>query len=299
MTDGVLLLDKPAGISSNAALQRVRRLYAWSKAGHTGTLDPLATGLLPLCLGEATKFAHSLLEADKSYEASIRLGSFSSTGDAEGIIEPYATPDFSLARLTQVLDSFVGPTEQMPPMHSALKFAGKPLYSYARAGETLVRQSRKIIINEIHLIEWKEEVVSISVHCSKGTYIRVLAEDIGRALGCGGYLLRLRRTGIRDLRISDAIALDRLSEMDEPGRLAALLPVDRLVGAFPAVYLSSQASQRIQNGLVVSDADHPAAGVVRLYDSACVFIGIGESRCDGTLVSKRLLAMHPRSELSH
>jgi len=188
MTDGVLLLDKPAGISSNGALQRVRRLYAWSKAGHTGTLDPLATGLLPVCLGEATKFAHSLLDADKSYEASIRMGFVSSTGDAEGVIEPYATPDFSLARLEQVLDSFVGPMEQMPPMHSALKLAGRPYYSYARAGETVARETRNIIIKSIHLIDLQGEVVTISVHCSKGTYIRVLAEDIGGALQCGGYL---------------------------------------------------------------------------------------------------------------
>ena len=181
-------------------------------------------------------------------------------------------------------------------MHSALKFAGKPFYSYARAGETLVRQPREIIIKNLHLIELKGEVASISVHCSKGTYIRVLAEDIGRALGCGGYLLALRRTGIRDLPLSDAIALDRLGEMDEPGRLAALLPVDRLVEAFPAVHLSSQASQRIQNGLVVSDEHNAATGMVRLYDSAHGFIGLGESRCDGTLVSRRLLATRPRSE---
>jgi tRNA pseudouridine55 synthase len=289
MTDGVLLLDKPRGISSNAALQRVRRLYAWPKAGHTGTLDPLATGLLPICLGEATKFSHALLDADKSYEASIRLGFTSSTGDAEGTLEACGKPVFTTDRLQQVLDSFVGAIDQIPPMHSALKMAGKPLYHYARAGETVIRQPRKIIVNHIKCLENKEDTLLISVRCSKGTYIRVLAEDIGRALGCGGYLLMLRRTAIRDLGLESAICLDKLGEMDETSRVAQLLPVDRLVEILPAIYLDQQASQRIVNGLVVGNAAM-VAGLVRLYDSTRVFMGVGESRSDGSLISKRLVS---------
>lgn len=295
MTDGVLLLDKPRGISSNAALQRVRRLYAWTKAGHTGTLDPLATGLLPICLGEATKFSHALLDADKSYQASIRLGFTSSTGDAEGTLEACGKPEFTTDRLQQVLDSFVGALDQIPPMHSALKMAGKPLYRYARAGASVVRQPRKILVSWIKSIENTQDTLRISVRCSKGTYIRVLAEDIGRALGCGGYLLALRRTGIRDLGLECAIGLDKLGEMDEPARIAQLLPVDRLVEILPAIYLDQQASQRLVNGLVVGNAA-VAAGLVRLYDSSRMFMGVGESRSDGSLVSKRLVSTKPPVE---
>lgn len=289
MTHGVLLLDKPSGLSSNVALQRVRRLYGWAKAGHTGTLDPLATGLLPICLGEATKFAHSLLDADKSYLASIRLGFMSSTGDAEGLLEPYAKPEFTASQLQQVLESFIGPIDQIPPMHSAIKKEGKPLYSYARAGETVVRQPRKILIKSLQLFDHKDNVLTVLVDCSKGTYIRVLAEDIGKALGCGGYLLALRRTGIRDLAVRDAIGLDQLGEMDEPSRVARLLPVDRLVDVLPAVCLSQEAGQRLINGLAVSGTN-TATGMVRLYDSTGAFLGVGESRIDGVLISKRLVS---------
>jgi tRNA pseudouridine55 synthase len=289
MTHGVLLLDKPSGLSSNVALQRVRRLYGWAKAGHTGTLDPLATGLLPICLGEATKFAHSLLDADKSYLASIRLGFMSSTGDAEGLLEPYAKPEFTASQLQQVLESFIGPIDQIPPMHSAIKKEGKPLYSYARAGETVVRQPRKILIKSLQLFDHKDNVLTVLVDCSKGTYIRVLAEDIGKALGCGGYLLALRRTGIRDLAVRDAIGLDQLGEMDEPSRVARLLPVDRLVDVLPAVCLSQEAGQRLINGLAVSGTN-TATGLVRLYDSTGAFLGVGESRIDGVLISKRLVS---------
>ena len=289
MTHGVLLLDKPSGISSNVALQQVRRLYAWPKAGHTGTLDPLATGLLPICLGEATKFSHALLDADKTYEASIRLGFVSSTGDAEGVLEPYGRPDLTASQLQAVLGSFIGPIDQIPPMHSALKKDGRPLYSYARAGETVERLPRRIIINTLYCIDHKEDVLTISVGCSKGTYIRVLAEDIGKALGCGGYLLALRRTSIRDLALRDAIGLDQLGEMDETSRLTRLLPVDRLVEILPVVNLGKEASQRIVNGLAVSDASTDA-GLVRLYDSTGTFLGVGERLIEGTLIPRRLVS---------
>jgi tRNA pseudouridine55 synthase len=294
---GILLLDKPFGLSSNVALQRVRRLFAWSKAGHTGTLDPLATGLLPICLGEATKFSHALLDADKNYEATIRLGFTSSTGDAEGVIEPYGEPDFSEARMHQVLASFIGPIDQIPPMHSALKKDGKPLYSYARAGENVVRLPRKIIINTLQFIDKEYEVMKISVGCSKGTYIRVLAEDIGKSLGCGGYLLALRRTGIRDLGLEDAICLDQLGELNETARAARLLPVDRLVGILPAINLDQEATQRIVNGLAI-EFGAAAVGLVRLYDATGTFLGVGEKRGDGTVIPKRLVSTAPRSKSS-
>lgn len=288
MKHGVLLLDKPSGISSNAALQRVRRMFEWSKAGHTGTLDPLATGLLPICLGEATKFSHSMLDADKGYEASIRLGFSSSTGDAEGEIHPRAAPAFEDAELQEVLRSFVGPIDQVPPMHSALKKDGKPLYAYARAGEILNREPRRIIINILQYIDLEGDVLRIAVNCSKGTYIRVLAGDIGDRLGCGGYLLGLRRTDVGDLALMGASTLDELAEMDQAGRDARLLPVDRLVRNLPAVHLDPEASLRIINGLAVTSAS--GHGLVRLYDPAAAFMGVGEIRPDATLVSRRLVS---------
>ena len=289
MIHGVLLLDKPSGISSNVALQQVRRLYAWPKAGHTGTLDPLATGLLPICLGEATKFSHALLDADKTYEASIRLGFVSSTGDAEGVLAPYGRPDFTPSQLQAVLGSFIGPIDQIPPMYSALKKDGRPLYSFARAGETVARLPRKIMINALHYVDNKEDVLTVSVGCSKGTYIRVLAEDIGKALGCGGYLIALRRTSIRDLGLRDAIGLDELGKIDEASRAARLLPVDRLVEILPRVCLGKEASQRIINGLAVSESNADA-GLVRLYDSTGAFLGVGEKLVEGTLIPKRLVS---------
>jgi tRNA pseudouridine55 synthase len=240
-------------------------------------------------LGEATKFSHSLLDADKTYEASIQLGFVSSTGDAEGVLEPYGKPDFTASQLREVLGSFIGPIDQIPPMHSALKKDGRPLYSYARAGETVARIPRKIIINALHYIDNKEDVLTVSVGCSKGTYIRVLAEDIGKALGCGGYLLALRRTSVRDLALRDAIGLDQLGDMDETSRVARLLPVDRLVEILPAVYLCKEASQRIINGLAVADAS-TEEGLVRLYDPTGTFLGVGERLIEGTLIPKRLVS---------
>jgi tRNA pseudouridine55 synthase len=295
MYNGVLLLDKPPGLTSNAALQSVRRLFGWSKAGHTGTLDPLATGLLPICLGEATKFSHALLDGDKSYEAEINLGFTSSTGDAEGVLERCSEPDFLIGRLQEVLGSFIGPLAQVPPMHSALKKNGKPLYSYARDGETVEREPRLIIINTLQLIDFKESHVRIYVGCSKGTYIRVLAEDIGKVLGCGAYLSSLRRTGIRDLSVLDAVGLQELAQMDEVARAERLLPVDRLVEMLPALHLNQAATQRIINGLSVIGTA-AAVGLLRLYDPTGGFLGVGDCGSDGTLTAKRLVSQHSTSK---
>jgi tRNA pseudouridine55 synthase len=242
-----------------------------------------------VCLGEATKFSHSLLDADKSYEATIRLGFLSSTGDAEGIIEPFGDPQFSDAKLRQTLRSFTGTIYQVPPMHSALKRLGRPLYAYARAGEDVQRQSREVVIRELEVSDFSGTTVSIRVSCSKGTYIRVLAEDIGKALGCGGYLLALRRTGIGNLDINGAIGLDALTAMDGQVRAARLLPVDRLVDGLPAVHLDENVAKRVVNGVA---AEVPGVGIgpVRLYDSTGTFLGVGEGRSGGVVVPKRMIS---------
>jgi tRNA pseudouridine55 synthase len=289
-THGVLLLDKPLGMSSNSAVQRVRRLFGRTKAGHTGTLDPLATGLLPICMGEATKFAHGLLDADKAYEAVIRLGFVSSTGDAEGRIEPFRPALLSVSRLEEVLRDFTGPLSQMPPMHSALKKDGRPLYEYARAGEEVAREPRNIVIKDLELIDFTKDCVAVKVLCSKGTYIRVLAQDIGQALGCGGYLLGLRRTRVGDLDLGGAIDLERLEALDPVGRPAHVLAADRLLAALPAVRLEPEAAQRVRNGLeVAADAD-PHSGSVRLYCTNGGFLGVGERSADGRIVPRRMVS---------
>jgi len=287
---GVLLLDKPAGLSSNAALQRTRKLFNWAKAGHTGTLDPLATGLLPVCLGEATKYSHTLLDADKTYEAVIRLGFTSSTGDAEGTIKPAADPDFSEQWLSEVLRSFIGTISQIPPMHSALKRDGRPLYEYARAGEEVVREAREITIESLELSAFTPPgEISIRVSCSKGTYIRVLAEDIGKALGCGGYLLGLRRTVIADLDISSAITLEGLENLAQEARMRCLLPVDLLLRGLPVVRLDPDGARRVCNGLAAS-VTGANPGLSRLYDSADRFLGMGEVGDGGLVFPKRMIA---------
>lgn len=297
MTSGILLLDKPAGISSNVAVQQVRRLFGRVKAGHTGTLDPLATGLLPVCLGEATKFSHSLLDANKTYQAVIRLGFTSSTGDGEGIIKESGKPDFSPSDLHRVLRSFTGTIHQLPPMHSALKKAGRPLYSYARAGEEVPRALREVVISRLEQLDFKGNTLSIRVTCSKGTYIRVLAEDIGKALGCGGYLLVLRRSGIGGLDITDAIGLDELGALEPESRALRLLPVDRLVSDLPPVSLSDEAVKRIRTGLDVRGLQNVVTGAVRLYDHAGAFLGVGEGdNTHGVVIPKRMLATQPRVE---
>jgi len=286
---GVLLLDKPPGLSSNAALQRARRLFEWPKAGHTGTLDPLATGLLPVCFGEATKFSHTLLDADKRYEAEIRLGMTSSTGDAEGELEPGCTPAVDAARLEQVLADFRGPIRQIPPMHSALKRDGRPLYEYARAGEVVVREPRNILINDIQLMDFNgKDQFNIRVDCSKGTYIRVLAEDIGKALGCGGYLGALRRTRIADLGIEGATGLDDLERMESAARLELLKPIDRLLGNLPAVNLDESGARRVCQGLFAS-VSGAKPGLSRLYGPQLRFLGLVNVAEDGTVVPKRMV----------
>ncbi|MGH8759207.1 MAG: tRNA pseudouridine(55) synthase TruB [Burkholderiales bacterium] len=291
MIHGVLLLDKPAGLTSNAALQRVRRLFGRIKAGHTGTLDPLATGLLPICLGEATKFSHSLLDADKTYEAVIRLGFVSSTGDAEGAIQEAGIPDFDDEKLQEVVRTFTGPILQRPPMHSALKKDGRPLYEYARAGIVVDRTVRNILIKKLEVFDIKTNTMSIKVNCSKGTYIRVLAQDIGEALDCGGYVMALRRTRIADLDIAAAIGLEDLEKSGPVVAATHVLPVDLLVSAYPALRLDSAEAKRVSTGLEVRPTvDVVPQGPIRLYGPTGIFLGVGEGRSGGIVAPKRILA---------
>ncbi len=286
---GVLLLDKPLGLSSNDALQKVRRLLRAEKAGHTGTLDPLATGLLPLCFGAATKFSQVSLDADKRYLATLKLGATTSTGDAEGEVLQRRPVAISADDIRAVCERFVGEIEQMPPMHSALKHAGRALYEYAREGIEVERDARRVTLHEIRLVGGAGDEWMIDVRCSKGTYIRTLAEDLGEALGCGAHLSALRRTGSGPLTLAGAHTLDELTCMSEQERDAALLDADTLLADWPAVHLNSDDAGRFLAGvrrrLPLADAPR-----VRVYGPhPLAFLGSGHVRA-GELISTRLLS---------
>ncbi|WP_137918535.1 tRNA pseudouridine(55) synthase TruB [Hydrogenophaga sp. 2FB] len=250
---GVLLLDKPLGLSSNQALQKAKWLLRAEKAGHTGTLDPLATGVLPLCFGAATKFSQIHLDADKTYETTVRLGVKTSTADAEGDVIEVRPVVCSVGQVVEVLDRFMGPIAQVPPMHSALKKDGKALYEYARDGETVEREARHVVIHDLELLDMQlqgdEPHLRLRVRCSKGTYIRTLGEDIGEALGCGGHLTMLRRTATGPFDVSQCIALDALEALDENDRLGRLLPVQALLDGHDAVTLDADHAGRFLSGL--------------------------------------------------
>jgi tRNA pseudouridine55 synthase len=245
---GVLLLDKPVGYSSNDALIKAKRFLNAMKAGHTGTLDPFATGLLPLCFGEATKFSQDLLEADKIYQTTVHLGVTTNTGDTEGEVIRTAPVDVRIEQIEQVLKQFTGDIQQIPPMYSALKRDGKPLYEYARAGITLEREARAVTIHSIEFISYDAPFLTMNVCCSKGTYIRVLGEDIGNALGCGAHLKSLRRTQVGHLVLQASLTLEDLEAMSEEQRLAQLAPVDALLSSFPVVNLSDALAVRFLQG---------------------------------------------------
>lgn len=245
---GVLLLDKPVGLSSNDALIQTKRLLNAQKAGHTGTLDPFATGLLPLCFGEATKFSHDLLEADKTYETVVHLGVTTETGDTEGAIIANQDVVVTIDQISAALEQFRGAITQVPPMYSALKRDGKPLYEYARAGITLEREARHIVIHELILINYQAPFLRLRVKCSKGTYIRVLGEDIGRALGCGAHLNALRRTQIGNLLLTDAISLDAIQQLQPEQRINLLEPVDILLSNFESIELPDALAERFLHG---------------------------------------------------
>ena len=284
--DGVLLLDKPIGATSNAALQSARRLFNAAKAGHTGTLDPLATGLLPLCFGQATKFAGELLDADKTYAATLRLGVTTDTADAEGRQLVTRPVQVSQAQLEAVLQRFAGEIMQVPPMHSALKRNGKPLYEYARQGIELERTPRRVLIHAIALCNFSDESLSIRVDCSKGTYIRTLAEDIGEALGCGAHLTALRRTRIGDLRLEQAVTLADLEVLTLSQRDALLSPADALLLNVPRADLSGADAEHLLHGQAIAWTG--PIGRWRAY-AGSVFLGLCEMTDDGWLKPRRLI----------
>ncbi|MBA2547330.1 MAG: tRNA pseudouridine(55) synthase TruB [Burkholderiaceae bacterium] len=263
--NGVLLLDKPGGIGSNTALQIVRRLLNACKAGHTGTLDPMATGLLPITLGEATKFSADLLNADKSYRATIRLGVTTTTGDAEGVVTVSSKVDVSRKELDNALARFVGTSDQMPPMHSAIKQAGQPLYKLARAGIEVERLTRSITVSRLALIEQLADAITVDVDCSKGTYVRVLAEDIGRVLGCGAHLSALRRTRAGRLNVEEAVTLSDLESMSLDARRARLLPEDELLASLEVVKLDTTLAARFRLGQRLALDAEPRGCRVRVY----------------------------------
>jgi tRNA pseudouridine55 synthase len=290
---GVLLLDKPLGLSSNDALQQAKRLFRAEKAGHTGTLDPLATGLLPLCFGAATKFSQISLDADKRYRATLKLGITTTTADAEGDVTARCDVNVTREMLQAVCVQMVGEIDQLPPMHSALKRDGKPLYEYARAGIEVEREPRHICIHGIAIPDvdgqGRDDAWTLDVHCSKGTYIRTLAEDIGKRLGCGAHLGGLRRTGSGALALSGAVTLDQLAAMDESARDACLLDADALLADWPLVRLREEDAGRFLSGVRrrLPLADMPR---VRVYGpQPRAFLGSGHVAA-GELISTRLLS---------
>ncbi len=286
---GVLLLDKPVGLSSNAALQKVKRLYRAEKAGHTGTLDPLATGLLPLCFGAATKFSQVSLDADKRYLATLRLGVTTSTGDAEGEVLQQRPVAVTLEQARVACARLVGEIEQLPPMHSALKHAGRPLYDYAREGIEVERELRRVTVHRLDIVACEASHLVIDVVCSKGTYIRTLAEAIGEALGCGAHLSALRRTASGPLTVEAAHSLDRLEALGDIERDALLLPADALLADWPAIRLSDDEAARFLSGLRrrLDAADAPQ---VRVYGpQRRAFLGSAHVK-GGELISTRLLS---------
>jgi tRNA pseudouridine55 synthase len=286
--DGVLLLDKPRGLTSQQAVSRAKRLLNARKAGHTGTLDPLADGLLPIGFGEATKFSQFLLDADKRYLATLCLGAVTTTGDAEGEIIKAQPVAVTLEQITAVLQRFLGPQQQIPPMHAAIKVDGKPLYAYARAGETIVREPRLISINNIQLIDFIDKYIKLRVSCSKGTYIRVLAEDIGDALGCGAHLAVLTREAAGELDLVDTVSMDELEAMALPQRLERLLPADTFAAGLIRLDITTEGERRLFTGQRVDLGTETAVGLYRLYGPTGAFFGIGEVIA-GTLMARRLL----------
>lgn len=286
---GVLLLDKPAGISSNLALQKAKRLYQAAKAGHTGNLDPFATGLLPVCLGEATKFSQFLLDADKTYQAWVRLGQTTTTGDPEGEVVSSRPVNVTQAQVEEVMGRFVGAISQVPPMYSALKRDGKALYEYARQGIEVEREARQVTIYDLRLDSFAGDELVITARVSKGTYIRTLAEDVGEALGCGAYLTALRRTAIGEFAVAQAKTLEQLDDMSMEDRDACLLAADVLLQGVPEVELDTESAFYLGRGQEVWVPRTAVSGTVRLYDSQRRFLGIGEVTGEGKIAPRRLV----------
>ena len=293
---GILLLDKPTGITSNAALQTVKRLFDASKAGHTGSLDPLATGVLPLCFGEATKFSQFLLDADKRYRATFKLGVTTDSGDADGkVLETRTVPEISDSTLESVLEHYRGEISQIPSMFSALKVDGQPLYKLARQGIEVERKSRQVTIHEFSVVERDHDEITVDVHCTKGTYVRTLAEDIGQELGCGAHVVELRRLAAGSFTIDETISMEQLEVWaeDKAQLDAQLLPVSSAVQDWPQVELTEVTASYIRQGQPVQIANAPTTGWVSIFsesdDPNEEFIGVGEIMDDGRIAPRRLV----------
>lgn len=293
--NGVFLLDKPVGLSSNAALQKVKRLFQARKAGHTGSLDPLASGLLPICLGAATKVSGILLNADKSYRFVCHLGVTTSTGDVEGeIIQTKSVSRIEWPTLEKVVQRFTGEIFQTPPMYSALKHQGQRLYKLARTGVTVARQPRKVYIRNLRVINLDGSFLECEVTCSKGTYVRTLAEDIGKALGLGAHVQSLRRIGVEPYDASQMATLEHIQQRAEQqgvaGLTALLLPIDTAIASWPVVQIPAPVINRLLNGQIIQVSEMPAKGWVRLYGGyKNQFLGIGEVLEDGRIAPRRLI----------
>ncbi len=292
--NGLLLIDKPKGITSNAALQHIKRLFHAKKAGHTGSLDPLADGMLPICFGEATKFSQYLLNADKIYLVKAKLGVRTVTGDSEGeIVEQKTVPELTRRQIEKYLSPFRGTIDQIPSMYSALKYNGRPLYELARQGIDVPRASRRISIHELSVLDWKDSILELFVHCSKGTYVRTLVDDLGQAIGCGAHVIALRRLSVGGFEESGMLSIPRLEKEYDKNNLAAIdryiLPVESMVSCLPAIKLSKTTAYYLRNGHAVMVPNAPTQGFVRLRENEHDFIGIGEVLSDGKIAPRRLV----------
>ena len=287
---GLLLIDKPLGFSSNQALSKIKWIFSAKKAGHTGTLDPLATGLLPICFGEATKFSSHLLNSEKTYEASIKLGWKSSTGDAEGKLTESKIISLSLEKLQKELKSFIGLSKQTPPMFSALKYNGQPLYKLAREGVKIERQEREINISELTLLNYSKNIIKIEVTCSKGTYIRTLAEDIANKLGMDGYLIELRRTKIGKLNINEAFSIENILTLSSDKRKSCIKPTEVLVDRYPKLILLDSEVDFIKNGQPIKRKKKLNTEIYTLFTKSKAFIGLGKIDSNNLLKVVRLIS---------
>ncbi|QBH95305.1 tRNA pseudouridine(55) synthase TruB [Limnobaculum zhutongyuii] len=301
---GVLLLDKPTGIGSNDVLQKVKRIFNANRAGHTGALDPLATGMLPICLGEATKFSQFLLDADKRYRVIARLGQRTDTSDSDGAIISERPVNFTQVQLDSALDTFRGESDQIPSMYSALKYQGRPLYEYARQGIEVPRESRKITVYELKFIRWEGNELELEIHCSKGTYIRTIVDDLGELLGCGAHVIFLRRLNVADYPTERMVTLTQLEQIVNNAQAEErapaedldplLLPMDSAVADFPEVNLLPVMGVYVKQGQAVQAAGAPRSGLVRItVGDEREFIGVGQIDDDGRVAPRRLVVENP------
>ncbi len=305
--NGVLLLDKPYEMSSNHALQAVKRIYFAQKAGHTGALDPLATGMLPVCLGEGTKFSQFLLDTDKTYQVTAKLGIRTTTSDADGEVVSEKPVNISDEQLARTLDAFRGTTQQVPSMYSALKYQGKPLYKYAREGIEVPRESRDITVYNLELMRFDDDEVELEIHVSKGTYIRTIIDDVGELLGCGAHVVELRRLAVGNYPIDKMVTLDELESLLEQAKVQdvspselldpLLLPMQTAVEGMTAVYVDDMSANFLRHGNPVQAYNAPAIGSVQVYigedenDESAEFIGVGMINDDGLVAPKRIIVL--------